>query len=123
MKEQLQKKKISSKDWTYIGKCNYAAKWCRSFCSYTLIKQDETTFIRDQKLGIFMYALLFIPVHFIQFFECLWDGGLREFTILGRALGNDHIYKNETAFARAEQIWNGEKPYKEKEETSSENNC
>ncbi len=123
MKEKIQKKKISSKDWMYIGKLNYAAKWCRPFCSHTLIKQDETTFIRDQKLGIFMYALLFIPVHLIQFFECLWDGGLREFTILGRALGRDYIEKQQTAFARAEQIWNGEKPYKVKEENSPENNC
>lgn len=110
----MQKKRISSKDWTYIGKLNYAAKWCRHLCSYTLIKQDDTIFIRDQKLGLFMYVLLFIPIHFLQFCECLWDGGLREFTILGRALGRDHIYKSEAAFTRAEQIWNGEKPYKEK---------
>lgn len=113
MKEQLQKKKISRKDWTYIGKLNYAAKWCRPFCSYTLVKKNDTTFIRYQALSLIMYLLLFIPVHFIQFFECLWDGGLREFTILKRALGHDYIVeKQQTAFVRAEQIWNGEKPYK-----------
>ena len=123
MKEKIKKKKISSKDWTYIGKFNYAAKWCRPFCSHTLIKQDDQTFIRDQKLGIFMYVLLFIPVHLIQFFECLWDGGLREFVILKRELGQDYIYKQYTAFERAEQIWNGEKPYKVKDKNSSEINC
>ena len=36
---------------------------------------------------------------------------------------NDYIEKQQTAFARAEQIWNGEKPYKVKEENSPENNC
>lgn len=109
---QISKKKISSKDWTYIGKCNYAAKWCRPFCSYTLVKKDDTTFIRYQSLNLLSYLLFFIPIHFIQFLVCLWDGGLREFTILGRALGHDYIQKYQTAFARAEQIWNGEKPYK-----------
>jgi hypothetical protein len=115
MKEKIKKKKISLRDWTYIGKCNYAVKWCRPLCSYYLIKKDETTYIRCQKLGLFAYVLLFIPVHLIQFFECLWDGGLREFTIINREIGQDNIFKHHTAFEHAEQIWNGEKPYKVKD--------
>ena len=123
MKEKIQKKKISLKDWTYIGKSNYAVRWCRPLCSYTLVKQDDTTFIRYQSLGLFVYLILFLPIHIIELFTCLWDGGLREFSIISRAIGNDHIYKHHSAFARAEQIWNGEKPYKVKEEKSAENNC
>ena len=123
MKEKIQKKRITLKDWTYIGRLNYAAKWCRPFCSYALVKKDDTTFIRYQSASLIMYLLLFIPVHLLQFFVCLWDGGLREFMIFGRALGNDYIHKHETAFARAEQIWNGERLYKVKEENSPENNC
>jgi hypothetical protein len=103
------KKKISLKDWTYIGKCNYAANWCRSLCSYTLIKQDDETFVRDQKLNILMYILLFIPIHLLQLFTCLWDGGLKEFIILKRTIGQDYIEKGQLAFERASQIWNGEK--------------
>lgn len=123
MKEKIKKKKISLKDWTYIGKCNYAVKWCRPLCSYTLIKKDETTYTRCQKLGLFAYILLFIPAHLIQFFECLWDGGLREFTIIKREIGQDHVFKHHTAFERAEQVWNGEKSYKVKDKNSSEINC
>lgn len=33
----MNKKKITQKDWTYIGKYNRAAKWCRPICSYYLI--------------------------------------------------------------------------------------
>lgn len=123
MKNKIAKKRISLKDWTYIGKLNYAAKWCRSLCSYKLIKQDDGTFIRDQKLGLFTYILIFLPMHLLQLFACLWDGGLREFAIIRREIGQDNIFKHHIAFARAEQIWNGEKPYKVKEENSSENNC
>lgn len=123
MKNKTTKKRISLKDWTYIGKGNYAAKWCRSLCTYTLIKQDDMTFIREQKLDLFMYILMFLPMHLLQFFECLWDGGLREFTILKRELGRDYIEKQQAAFERANQIWNGEKPYRVNDKNSSENNC
>lgn len=104
------KKKISLDDWTYLGKLNHAAKWCRWLCSYTLTKRDEKTFIREQKINLFAYLLIFIPIHILQAFVCMWDGGLREFIILKRALGKDFLTKGTAAFDRAEQLWNGETP-------------
>lgn len=103
------KKKISLKEWTYIGKLNHAAKWCRPLCSYTLIKQDEKTFIREQKINLFAYLLIFIPIHLLQAFVCMWDGGLREFIILKRGLGKDFLNKGTASFERAEQVWTKEK--------------
>ena len=100
------KKKISLKEWTYIGRHNYAAKWCRRLCSYHLIKEDDETFRREQRINIFNYILLFIPVHLLQALVCIWDGGLKEFIIFSRNLGEDILVNGSEAFSRAESIWN-----------------
>ncbi len=107
------KKRINLKKWTYIGKCNYAAKWCRPLCSYYLIKEDSITFRRVQKINIFNYILIFIPVHLLQALVCLWDGGLKEFIIFSRDLGEDMLIKGSRAFERAEIVLN--EAFKEKE--------
>lgn len=100
------KKKISLKEWSYIGRCNYAAKWCRRLCSYYLIRENDNTFKRLQQVNLFYYILIFIPIHLLQALGCMWDGGLREFTIFGRYLGVDVLSKSSESFARAEAVWN-----------------
>jgi hypothetical protein len=100
------KKKINLKQWTYIGRYNYAAKWCRRLCSYYLIKEDDKTFKRVQKISIFNYIIIFIPIHLLQALVCLWDGGLKEFIIFERKLGYDILSKGSESFSRAEAIWN-----------------
>lgn len=109
MKNKVQKKRLTLNEWTYIGRLNYAAKWCGRLCSYTLTKRDEKTFIREQKINLFAYLLIFIPIHILQAFVCMWDGGLREFILLKRGLGKDFLTKGSAAFDRAMRIWNEEK--------------
>jgi hypothetical protein len=116
VKNKILKKKISLKDWTYIGKFNHAAKWCRRICSYTLIKRDDKTFVREQKINLFAYLLIFIPLHILQAFVCMWDGGLIEFVILKRGLGQDYLTKGQASFERAMQIWDKAKANKVKEQ-------
>jgi hypothetical protein len=100
------KKKIKLKEWTYIGRYNHAAKWCRKLCSYYLIKEDDKTFRRVQTISWFNYLLIFIPVHLLQAIVLLWDGGLKEFIIFSRALGEDVLKDGTESFGRAEVIWN-----------------
>lgn len=102
------KKRISRKEWEYIGKYNPAAKWLRPLCSYTLVKESDNEFIRVCRISWPVYLLIFIPVHLIQFFYCMWDGGLKEFEIEGRHLGYDNIKEhgtNEGAYPKAKEIW------------------
>jgi hypothetical protein len=100
-------KKISLKEWTYIGRYNHAAKWCRRLCTYTLIREGERTFKREQKVNLFAYILIFIPIHLLQAFVCMWDGGLKEFIIFSRDLGHDTLQKGSECFKRAEEVWAG----------------
>lgn len=104
----MKKKCISLKEWTYIGKYNCAAKWCRPLCSYYLIKESDTTFKRVQNISIPVYGLIFLPVHLLQAIVCMWDGGLKEFTILNRHLNYDILVEGSEAFSRAEAVWNDE---------------
>ena len=102
------KKKISLKQWMFIGKYNYASKWCRKLCSYCLIKDSDTTFKRIQKINLFSYIIIFIPIHILQALICVWDGGLKEFIIFSRHLGEDILAKGSESYSRAEVIWNDE---------------
>lgn len=100
-------KKISLNDWTYIGKYNPAAKWLRPLCSYTLTEIDGG-FRRECKVGWFVYVLLFVPVHLLQMFECMWDGGLREFEFQGRYIGSNNITEhgeNHLCYPKAKEVW------------------
>ena len=100
------KKRISKKDWTEIGKYNYAAKWLRPLCLYTLIKEPDGRFKREQKIGWPLYLILFIHVHVLQLLWCIWDGGLKEFEINPRYLGGDWFIPDSECYIRAEKIWN-----------------
>ena len=101
------KKRITRKEWEYIGIYNPAARWLRPFCSYTLEK-IEGGFLRQCKIGWFMYLLIFIPFHLAQAVYCMWDGGLKEFSFEGRHIGYDSFYPvgmNNKAYPRAKEIW------------------
>ena len=100
------KKKISRKEWAEIGKYNYAAKWLQLLSSYTLIKEEDGRFKREQKVGWPLYFVLFIPVHLLQLLWCMWDGGLKEFEINQRYLGGDWFVPGSECYIRAEKIWN-----------------
>jgi hypothetical protein len=98
-------KRITLKEWTYIGKYNPAAKWLRPFCVYTLSKKGNC-FTRECKMSILLYLILFIPVHILQAFYCMWDGGLKEFSIEDRYLGYDNFLPfNEESYNHALEIW------------------
>lgn len=98
------KKRITLKDWTYIGKFNYAARWCRPFCTYTLIKKDDSTIIREQKVNLLAYLIMFIPLHILQIFVLMWDGGLKEFEIFKRMLGKDLLASGSPSYERAKVL-------------------
>ena len=106
MKKNKTTTRISYKEWMDIGIYNHAAKWLRPLCSYSLIKESDGRFKREQRVGWPMYLILFIPVHILQLLICLWDGGLKEFEINERYLGCDWMTIGSTSYDQAEKIWN-----------------
>lgn len=100
------KKRITLKEWNYIGKSNAASKWVRPFCVYTL-ENNNGVFRREVKVGLILYLLLLIPLHFLKALYLMWDGGLKEFRFEGRLVDYNNLYSSwdVTAYARAQEIW------------------
>ena len=102
------KKRITRKEWEYIGKYNPAAKWLRPFASYSLV-EIEDGFRRECKVSWPVYLAIFIPFHLAQALYCMWDGGLKEFRIEGRSIGYDNIHEtwgnNKSVYPKAKEIW------------------
>ena len=92
------KKEISLKDWDYIGTKNVSAKWLRPFCVYTLEEVQKGTIKQEINIGWFTYLLMFIPVHILKLFWCLWDGGLKEFEIESRLITYHYLYKSNSLY-------------------------
>lgn len=101
----MNKKRITLKEWSFIGKYNHAAKWCRPFCTYTLIEEDSCTIKREQKVNLLAYIIMFIPLHILQALVLIWDGGLKEFEIFKRTLGSDVLAKGSPSYDKAKDFF------------------
>lgn len=101
------KKNVGRKNWEYIGIYNPAAKWLRPFCTYTLT-EIERGYRRECYINLFIYLILFIPFHLLEALYCMWDGGLKEFTIEGRYIGGDDLidfHDGTGAYPKAKEVW------------------
>lgn len=85
-------KRISYDEWRMIGQYNHAKPWVRNLCTYTLTKESDTKYRRDQYIPVWFFALAFIPVCVIQAVWCMFDGGLKEFELPKRYLGGDYLW-------------------------------
>ena len=92
------KKRITLKDWNYIGTYNCSAKWIRPLCVYTLEEVQSGIIEQEIKIGWIGYLLVFIPAHIFKLFWCLWDGGLKEFEIEGRNITHSYLYESDSLY-------------------------
>ena len=102
------KKRITQADWEYIGKYNPARKWLRPIASYSLEKIEDG-FRRNCDIPWLVYLIIFVPIHLLQALWCMWDGGLREFSIESRHVHHDDIHEtwgnNKGAYPKVKEIW------------------
>ena len=80
--------KISHKEYAQIMNYKHPHHFKKIICNFYSepLPLNRVRVRAVVKLPI--YLLIFIPVHIAQFFMCLWDGGLREFTFEGREISN-----------------------------------
>ena len=98
------KQKITLEEWTIIGKYNYAKKSFRPFCTYTLEMDEEDNILRCQKLSLWFYIVIFIPLHICLFFAYAWEEGLSHYEIAPRFLGYDTLSWGSESWERAKKI-------------------
>ena len=98
------KKRITLKDWTYIGQYNPVAEWARPIASYTL-EEIDGGFRRECKIPMWWYLIMFIPLHLLELASCVWDGGLKSFEVEGREIANWTFHRGDLPYERAKEIY------------------
>ena len=78
-------KKISYKDFAYLMNYKTRHPFIKYCCNCYLEERDASALLTS-KVKWPLYILLFIPVHIIIFFYCLWDGGIKEYDIWERTI-------------------------------------
>lgn len=98
-------KKISYEDYSWIGnRC--VSNWIARMCTYELNKDGGNNYTVDIYVGLSIYIILCIPVHVIEFFRCIWNGGLKKFSPVGRHIGNDFLGYGSQRWEKADAIYN-----------------
>ena len=103
-------KKIKYEDAAYIcryQKEHFKEKYC---CNWYIQKTSDTWGKMDLYVKWWFYILTFIPVHVLQAFWCMWDGGLREFSFEPRRIQSHNVigFKNDPSdsmFNRLKEVW------------------
>lgn len=96
--------RISLKEWLYIGQYHPVRESCRWMCVHKLEK-DGDGYRRKVAISLPFYLLFFIPIHLINLFIVLWDGGLKEFEIQPRNINSDYIYPGCSSWEKANEIF------------------
>lgn len=72
--------------------------------------ENNNTYTITHVVKLIPYLILFIPIHLIQIISLLWDGGLKEFSIITRCTHRNTMmeggYKGPSHFRNAEEVWN-----------------
>lgn len=100
----MKKQKIKMSEWTEIGIYNFARKWVRPFCTYTLELDEGGNILRIQEISIWFYALLFIPFSLLLLFEYAWEEGLKHYEVCPKYLGYNALSWGSEPWERAKKI-------------------
>ena len=84
-------KKISYKDFAYLMNYKRRHPFIKYCCNCYLEERDASVLL-TAKVKWPVYILLFVPVHIIIFFYCLWDGGIKEYDMWERTMTSFHLY-------------------------------
>ena len=98
-------KKISYEDYNWIGNKS-VSHWIARMCKYELRKDGGGNYYIDIYVNLPVYILLCIPVHVVEFFRCLWDGGLKTFAPVSRFIGNEFLCYGSARWEKADAIYN-----------------
>ena len=77
---------------------------------YSIERLTDYAYRCHIKMNLFIYILIFIPIHIFEMFLCIWDCGLREFGLVDREIGQYTVFKHDVQFEKIDKLY---KMYKE----------
>lgn len=83
--------KVSYKDFAYLMNYKQRHPFTKYCCDCYVIERNADV-IMTAKVKLWVYILLFIPVHLLIFFYSLWDGGIKNYEIWERTITTKHWY-------------------------------
>ena len=102
--------KIKYEDAAYIRRYKKRHTFEKYFCNWFLA--DKSTNYGKMRMYVkwWAYIILFIPIHIAKVCACIWDGGLKEFSIEPRCVHYSNIVgiSNDgpnTEFGRFKEVW------------------
>lgn len=106
-------KKITYADVAYISRYSRVNYIERLVCHHSLTDGTEGghCFRLISKVRWVWFCLLYLPITICQLVYCLWDGGLKEFELMGgadRIVNNRLEYYNSTedsCYDRMKKVW------------------
>ncbi len=69
-------------------------------CDHYIEDHDGCSVNVISKVKMPVYILLFVPAHIIQMFLCMWDGGLKNFSIESRTYGTMNVWKDSERYKK-----------------------
>lgn len=102
--------KIKYEDAAYIRRYKKAHWGEKYFCYWILKNRNDNYGHMNLYIKWWVYVLLFIPMVILNAMMCMWDGGLKEFSIEPRCAIRNNIVGlttdgSETEFGRFKEVW------------------
>lgn len=91
-------RKIKYKDWALLRGYTKEHKDEKRFYNFYIYHYDNRCFKIWGRMKLWVYLLLFIPAHVIQFFYLLWDGGICKFGIEDRPVKYSYFYPDSAKY-------------------------
>ncbi len=99
----MKQKKITRKEYETIGR-NSCEDWAKPLCNFVLTETAGGNYEILIYMKWILFLAMFIPVHLIEVFRLMWDGGLREFRFGDRCLGKDFLPYHSDSWEKASEI-------------------
>lgn len=95
---------ISYNDYRYIMGLKKKPTFIQKLLKYELLVTDGYAEIKVS-MPIWLYLLVFIPVHIIVALSCVWDGGLKSFEFVSIDITTWTFQSDSLAYEKAKEVY------------------
>lgn len=72
---------------------------------YSIERLTDYAYRCYTKMNLFIYILVFIPIHIFEMFLCMWECGFREFGLVDREIDRYTVFKHNYQFEDVDKLY------------------
>lgn len=73
---------------------------------YSIERLTDYAYRYYTKMNLFIYILIFIPIHIFEMLLCIWECGFREFGLIDREIDQYTVFKHDVQFESVKRCYN-----------------